>query len=177
MTDETIPSFKYHPDPIGTGAIAVSDQVCECCGKARGYIYKASFYAADEIDSICPWCIANGSAARKYDGMFCDDYPLTKAGIDSAIVDEVTLRTPGFETWQQEVWLTHCSDACAYLGDATKADLVGVTQGEGLIVDGPDWAADDILKMTEYYEPKGSPAFYKLQCIHCGEILYGMDAC
>lgn len=73
--------------------------------------------------------------------MFCDDYPLTEAGIDSAIVDEVTQRTPGFETWQQEVWLTHCNDACAYLVDATKADLIGVTQGKGQIVDGPHWAA------------------------------------
>jgi len=177
MNDDSIPSFKYHPDPIGTGAIGASDEVCEGCGKARGYSYKASFHAEDDIESICPWCIADGSAAKKFDGMFCDDFPLTSKEIDSAIVDEVTQRTPGFETWQQEVWLTHCNDACTYLGDATKADLVGVAQGQGRIVEGPDWSADDILKMTEHYEPKGSPAFYKFKCNHCGEVLYGMDAC
>ena len=29
-----LPQFKYHPDPIGTGAIQKTEAECECCGKA-----------------------------------------------------------------------------------------------------------------------------------------------
>ena len=72
-----LPKFKYHPNPLATGAIAESNEVCECCEEAPGYIYKASFYSTEEVESICPWCIADGSAAEKYE---C----ASKAGISIA---------------------------------------------------------------------------------------------
>ncbi|REJ66450.1 MAG: hypothetical protein DWQ31_14945 [Planctomycetota bacterium] len=31
-----LPVFKYHPDPLDTGAIAASDAICACCGQSRG---------------------------------------------------------------------------------------------------------------------------------------------
>ena len=93
-----LPKFKYHPDPIPTGAIKVSKEICECCNQARGYMYASSIYAKEEIEFICPWCIADGFAARKFDGIFSDDYPLQQAGISQDIISEVCERTPGYNS-------------------------------------------------------------------------------
>ena len=40
---------------------------------ARGYAYTAGFYAEEDVDAICPWCIADGSAAARFDGSFTDE--------------------------------------------------------------------------------------------------------
>ena len=82
-----LPTFRYHPDPIATGSVKVSDAVCRCCEQTRGYIYAASVYARDSRrDSICPWCIADGSAARKLEAMFSDDDPLAQAGVPDEVI-------------------------------------------------------------------------------------------
>ena len=113
-----LPNFRYHRNPLATGAIEQSDSVCECCEEARGYIYKASIYSEKAIDVLCPWCIADGSAAEKFTASFVDDYPLIEAGLNQKIIEEVCRRTPGYISWQQEVWLQHCIDACEFCGDA-----------------------------------------------------------
>ncbi len=73
MPDE-LPNFRYHPDPIRSGAIAASQAVCKSCGQARGYIYSGPVYSEMDglDDSICPWCIADGSAAAKFEAVFVD---------------------------------------------------------------------------------------------------------
>lgn len=81
-----LPEFKYHPNPIATGAIKTSDETCECCGRERGDIYTSTLYAEEEIEFICPWCIADGSAANKFDGLFSDDYPLQNAGLSEEVI-------------------------------------------------------------------------------------------
>ena len=171
-----LPVFKYHPNPIETGAIESSDESCECCGMVRGFKAASTIYAVDEIETICPWCIADGSAASKFDGEFSDSYPLLQDGIKQDIVREVCERTPSFISWQQERWLSHCDDACEYLGDASKSDLLALS-GEDL---------DDFLK-NEYldkdawngilknYEKGGNPAIYKFRCRFCGKNQYYMD--
>ena len=172
-----LPKFRYHPEPLATGAIVVSEEKCECCGSVAGYKYVASFYAVDEVLSLCPWCIASGEAAEKFEGSFSDDWPLNDAGLSQSIIREVTTRTPGFETWQQEEWLTHCEDACAFLGDATVRDIKELAEGRGRVEDGQEWKTEDFLELAKYYKPKGSPALYKFECLHCHEVLYGLDQC
>ena len=96
----------------------------------RGYIYTASVYAPGWYrDCICPWCIADGSAAEKFEAMFSDDHPLAQAGVPDAVIEEVTRRTPGFNSWQQEEWLSCCGDACEFHGDAPRSELQAL-QGE-----------------------------------------------
>lgn len=118
-----LPKFKYHPNPLATGAIAESSEVCECCEKARGYMYKASFYTAEEVESICPWCIADGSAAENYEGRLTDEHPLISAGISKESIEEVCQRTPGYKSWQQGIWQCHCNEPCEFHGDAEKQDI------------------------------------------------------
>ena len=119
-----LPVFDYHPDPIGTGSVEPSDAECVCCSQARGYIYTGPVYAVDELDDqLCPWCIADGSAADRFEAVFCDVDP--PADIRDDIADVISERTPGFSGWQQERWLFHCGDGAAFLGVVGAKELEG----------------------------------------------------
>ncbi|MGH3347144.1 MAG: CbrC family protein [Nocardioides sp.] len=110
---ELLPSFRYHPEPLRTGSLVMSTAACEQCGQARGYAYAGPTYSVAEVETVCPWCIADGSAARYFDAEFTtvDGAP---AGISDDVVDEILHRTPGFAGWQQETWLFHCADAAEF---------------------------------------------------------------
>jgi uncharacterized protein CbrC (UPF0167 family) len=55
--------------------------------------------------------------------MFSDDHPLAQAGVPDEVIEEVARRTPGYNSWQQEVWLSCCDDACQFHGDAARSEL------------------------------------------------------
>src|SRR6266480_2367057 len=66
-----LPEFRYHPDPRATGVIVASEARCVACSRTRGFIYTGPVYAEQEfIDAFCPWCIADGTAARRFDAEF-----------------------------------------------------------------------------------------------------------
>lgn len=174
---EPLPSFRYHPDPVATGAVKKSESACICCGRQRGGIYVGPVYSVNELnESLCPWCIADGSAAAKFGASFSDSHPLLQAGVSDAIAEEVNLRTPGFESWQQEHWLSHCNDACEFHGDASVEDVKNVSHEtklrwlEEYKQDEDGWAW-----VTDGYQAKGDSALYKFKCRHCDLILFGWD--
>jgi uncharacterized protein CbrC (UPF0167 family) len=102
---------------VGTGSIVESEVECVCCGARRGFIYSGPVYAIDELDdALCPWCIADGSAAGRFDASFTDIAVDVPADVPDEVLDNFEHRTPSFSTWQQDHWLYHCADACAYLG-------------------------------------------------------------
>ncbi|MES2523036.1 MAG: CbrC family protein [Gemmatimonadota bacterium] len=173
---EPLPSFRYHPDPLGTGSIATSPEACRRCERQRGYIYTGPVYANEELgEAFCPWCIADGSAAQEFDAEFTDsegvgDYGAWDA-VPPEVVDEVTRRTPGFIGWQQERWWTHCADAAEFLGRAGRRELserwpdaVPVLMAEAGL-DGAGWTAYAAELDTE-----GSPTAYIFRCRHCGQL-------
>jgi len=172
-----LPAFRYHPNPIATGNVKASDKVCVCCGKARGYIYTSTVYARETLrDSICPWCIADGSAAEKFEAMFCDDHPLAQAGLSDAVIEEVSKRTPGYDSWQQEVWLCCCNDACEFHGDAPLEELSAL-RGDALaeVLSDWSWKEKNWQQFVQHYQPGGNPTVYKFVCRHCGKHKYGVD--
>ena len=67
-----LPIFPYHRDPIDSGSVYKSDELCECCNKNRGVLYKGVTYSRNKPKNLCPWCIADGSALKKYDASFFD---------------------------------------------------------------------------------------------------------
>ena len=91
-----LPAFRYHPDPLDTGAFKESGEgvVCDCCGKITRLFYTAPFFSVEDIDYLCPECIADGKAARKYDGSFHDDYSVDDGVDDPERLDELIHRTP-----------------------------------------------------------------------------------
>jgi hypothetical protein len=161
-----LPSFRYHPDPIATGSIKPSSVACICCGQARGYIYTASVYCLDTIrEQLCPSCIADGSAAERFDAMFCDDHSLTKAGLAAEIIAEVTRRT-----------LSCCDDACEFHGGVSRDELRSLS-GAALdsFLASTGWTAAQLTEFAPNYQPGGSPAIYKFVCRHCKQPHYGHD--
>jgi len=176
---EPLPKFRYHPDPVATRAIKQSATECACCGKSRGYIYVGPVYAVDDLnESICPWCIADGQVADKFDASFADSYPLSQAKVPDPVIAEVHLRTPGYVSWQQDHWLAHCGDACEFHGDASTEEVANASADtkahwlETYRQDEKTW-----LWATTGYQPGGDSALYKFVCRHCHQVLFGWDLC
>lgn len=173
---DEIPSFTYHPDPVATGAIKRKDAACPCCSKATHYVYAKSPYCVDEVDDLCPWCIADGSAAQKFDATFIDESPLVEAGVPPKIIEEVARRTPGYISWQQDAWLSCCEDACVFHGNLRKSEMQSLPF-DTIAEFRREHRVDDHIwgQLFEDYEPGGSPAIYKFVCRHCARIHLGFD--
>lgn len=115
-----IPKFRFHPEPFSSRALVDSKAKCECCGKARGYLYEGPVYSTAEVEGICPWCIADGSAASKWDAQFTDGHFRDSYGdhvdLPAELYDEVFRRTPGVVDALQPVhWWVHCEQPAAFL--------------------------------------------------------------
>lgn len=174
-----LPTFRYHPDPIATGSVVASSGTCLCCGRARGYLYKGPTYCVAELDDcICPWCIADGSAHRKFDLEFVgwDDVgghegDLWEA-VPRSIADEVAQRTPGFCGWQQERWWSHCADAAAFIGMAGAKEVLaqGAATIEHLRRDLGWEKGQDFEDYIRSLNTEGDPTAYLFRCLHCGEV-------
>jgi uncharacterized protein len=171
-----LPRFTYHPDPLSTGSIVQTDEMCECCGEARGYKYAASMYARDRPKCVCPWCIADGGAARKFDGSFLDDQPLVQAGVPESVIDEVCFRTPGYASWQQQIWQSHCGDACEFHGDAVESEIREL-DGEPLFVflDRNGVKPELWTLIRDNYVAAGDTSIFKFVCRKCRFPVYNLD--
>ena len=169
-----LPVFRYHPDPVASGSIVPSQNACRACGQPRGYIYEGSPYAEEDLESaICPWCIADGSAAAQFDAEFVDAAGIGGYGrwdaVPPDVIEEVSRRTPGFTGWQQEQWWTHCGDAAEFLGLAGHEELL--TQWPESIdairaesgYDDRNWEA-----YFDRLDVARSPTAYIFRCRHCG---------
>jgi uncharacterized protein len=176
MDTESLPQFRYHPDPVRTGSIVASDTECVCCGVSRGYVYAPSPFAEDDLEGqLCPWCIADGAAAATYDAEFNDSHGLKREGISEDVIDEIIHRTPGYIAWQDPRWLSHCGDACEFHGDlpAEKLPNVSETARAEILADlSTDMTWQRIL---DEYEPGDQPAIYWFKCRHCGMDRYYAD--
>ncbi|MGE7435145.1 CbrC family protein [Kitasatospora sp. NPDC001175] len=171
---EQLPVFPYHPDPVATGAIVRSDGECSCCDRARGYIYTGPVYAAEDLrNRLCPWCIANGSAAARFDAQFTDvvdDVPRDR-------LFAITQRTPGFSAWQQEHWLVHCDDGAAFLGTAGAAGLAAYPEAwTSLQRELESWPASQAEQFLKALTKDGQPTAYLFRCRVCGSHLAYSDA-
>ncbi|KUM89025.1 MULTISPECIES: CbrC family protein [Streptomyces] len=140
-----LPQFPYHPNPVAT----ISDAPCACCGQERGWVYTGPVHAADAPDSgSCPYRVAFGKAAERYDAAFAD-------GIEGDVPEDVGTtilrRTPGFLAWQSPTWLTHCGDGAEFLGLAGAKELEKYPDAVGhLRQRWPDDRFDDFLAYADF---------------------------
>ncbi len=178
---EALPAFRYHPDPVATGAVERRRVTCRCCGRDRGWVYAVAPYAVDDLrDALCPWCVADGSAAATFDACFTDlgeaDVP---DGLPGEVIDQITHRTPGFSAWQQERWLFHCGDGCAFLGAvgwdelARHPDAVATVAAQ---VAGWGLTGRDADAFLGSLDADGASTAYLFRCLHCGTHLAYADA-
>ena len=170
-----LPSFRYHQNPMETGAFQKSEKgvTCDCCGETTNIYYNAPFFAEDDIEYLCPTCIANGKAAAKFDGSFQDDYSVDYGVEDPDKLDELIHRTPGYCGWQQEYWRAHCGDFCTFLGYVGARELraLGVMDE---VLDDPMWD-DELKEMIQASVNGGSMQCYLFQCLYCGKHLLWVD--
>lgn len=170
--DRVLPVFRYHPDPVATKSVVPSDLTCASCGHPRGY-RVASHYGRRTDDCICPWCVADGKAAKRLGASFVQD---SDDELLPAIWDELAHRTPGYESWQGEHWLTHCGDACAFHGDVPAGEVSRLPpDAEARFLAENDWLDDWEDLKTVYASGNCDVALYKFVCLHCGLWRIGID--
>ncbi len=113
-----LPHFPYHRDPVASGSVESSDATCDCCGQSRGVIYSGVTYCREQ-PTLCPWCIADGSAAGKYDATFFDaefvDDDGNRVDFPEKFDREVFGRTIGFATFNPIGWWVHCGAPAEYV--------------------------------------------------------------
>lgn len=174
---EPLPVFAYHPDPMATGSIKPSQQVCASCARRRGFVYRGPVYSAEDVEALCPWCIADGSAAERFDATYCDVSP--PPDIPGAVVDAIARRTPGFNGWQQERWLFHCGDGAMFLGPAGARELRGDEQALASLraeLAENRWTDQQIAGYLDALDRDGQPVAYVFECRSCGTHLAYSDS-
>ena len=170
-----LPRFKYHPDPIATGSIVPSRNVCRCCERARGFIYRGSRYSVEELEeSICPWCIAEGIAHEKFGAEFTDSGQIGGSDwvtVNPQIVEEVAFRTPGFAGWQSERWFTHCEDAGEFLGPMGRAELEAMgPEAIAVIRVESGYTKEEWEQYYQVMDKDHGPTAYLFRCLRCGKL-------
>lgn len=179
MTGEPLPSFRYHPDPVGTGAVVKRDIVCGVCERDRDHAYIGPYVSPDahfeNDDPLCPWCIADGSAAAGWQASFVAPAYLSEAAQAQMAGDalaELEFRTPSFLCLQQERWLDHHAEAAGYLGEIGADEYLQLPPEAQEIVrhtagDDPKRPlADDDMVLRLRADGNG-PAVYLFQCLRC----------
>lgn len=158
-----LPVFKYHPKPIESGNFIERKTICPVCNDQTDYVYVGPFFSIDEVEDICPWCIKNGEAAKKYDGEF-QDFASCEEISTKEQLDELTHRTPGYSGWQQEYWLNHCDDFCAFLGNVGWNEISYIARDLSNDFDRHGYTEDEI---KQYLRKEGNLQGYLFQCLTC----------
>lgn len=163
-----LPKFKYYPDPLGSGDIIKYETICPVCNQKREYKYIGPFLSKQGAEGICPWCIADGSAAKKYQGSFqlnelCEEVSNKK------FKNELLYRTPGYRAWLLGSWPSHCGDYCIYFGSVGWNETKDITELKGTF--------DNIRRKAGLTQPEFEETFVKegyieghlFRCSKCGK--------
>lgn len=162
-----LPTFKYHPNAYQLDIFSQKDGICSVCHKIRSIKYDLPLYSQEEPEYICPWCIADGSAAKKYHGQFNDDNSIDELPPEK--LDELILKTPSYSSWQQEVWLTHCNEPCAFIGYVGFAEIIPYFDEIKNDIDYPE----ELLRTS--LSKDGSLTGYLFECVQCGKKRLHID--
>ena len=171
---QSLPHFIYHPDPLATGAFVEGEaKVCPSCGKKSNVYYNLLPYCIDNIENLCPFCIANGLAAEKFDAEFVQDAEWS--GQTNPEKDKLLFcQTPGYSSWQGENWLSCCQDYCAYLGTVGTRELMDMGIAEQVLADYEE--RGEYQDIEEYLVKDGSLCGYLFRCLHCQKYQIWVDA-
>jgi uncharacterized protein CbrC (UPF0167 family) len=170
-----LPQFTYHPDPVGNGVIKQEATRCPACNQERPYVYVAGFYSEVDAEGVCPWCIADGSAAAKFQGSFTS-IGMTEVA-SAASIDEVTHKTPGYFSWQEPEWLAHCGECCAFIGYVGWLEISHLEEelSNEIARLKEEWHMDD-TEFREVLRKDGDVTGYLFRCIVCGLHRLHIDA-
>ena len=176
MSTPDPPAFPYYRDPTADESITPSDERCGVCGRQRGFIFTGVAYGerVPENAKFCPWCISEGKAHASLGASF----NLVAPGASQEAQDEVRYRTPGFLSWQDWDWPTHCGDVAVYLGQPSGDELRANPRAlEALLRDLRQWEwGRDQAHVEGFIDGLGeSQVAYLFECRHCRSQLVCWD--
>jgi len=166
---EQLPRFRYHPDPVATHSVQTREGfTCGVCGEARSHAYIGPYFADnfgfENGDEICPWCIADGRAARDWNVTFVPPAILTdsaRRAMPPEALAELELRTPSFLCVEQEQWLDHHGEAAAYIGPIGYDEYQRLPPQAAAAVRQCGYSVERLR-----YDGDG-PTAYLFRCLHC----------
>ncbi len=184
-----IPKFKYHPDPLGTEMFRQGEiKTCCCCGRQTDIWYDGPFYGDcdvrvpdddewpyERMDFVCPDCIADGSAAEKFQCVFQADELVGERPADPAARDEWLHRTPGYYCWQEPYWYTHCGDYCAFLGSVGWKEIEEMGLADEIADTFDEKINGSFTFAREYTHRHGHVQCFLFRCRHCGTHFITVD--
>ena len=176
---KALPHFRYHPDPFKTGVFKEGvSVVCECCEQATDVYYCGSVYSVEDVNYLCPHCIASGAAAAKFDAGFIQDAdPLPPGAADAqGKTEELFKRTPGYFSWQGERWLVCCDDYCEFFGDVGTKELEDLGIAEEVFTEYALRGEFAVRDVQSYLVAGGDMAGYLFRCTRCGKYKIQVDA-
>jgi uncharacterized protein CbrC (UPF0167 family) len=166
-----LPAFRYYPDPVAGESIEPSAELCWACEEPRGHLVTCVAYGAEVPDEarFCPWCVADGSAHRRFGAFFNE----VGGDVPAGAREEVERRTPGFSTWQDWGWPLHCGDVMAYLGQPEAGGLRRYPDAWAALreeIGRWEWGADDdeAAAFIDGLAPDAGTVAYLFRCLHCG---------
>ncbi len=175
-----IPAFSYY-DAAEGGSLVHTAKTCACCNLDRGLTYAGPVLGDDTNSAgpICPWCIADGTAASHFGISFNSSSILTPPiALAPARLETFLNRTPGFNTYQQPIWFSCCDDACRFHGDLSihEANDPDWNAVERFMTgfDVPDFERSMWFEMMSDYQV-GDPAMLKFSCSQCSSVFYHLD--
>jgi uncharacterized protein len=174
---DALPKFPLFEDPVAAEVLEKSKSPCDCCGQSRGWVYTGPIYLEDDDEpTVCPWCIADGAAAAKFECRFNDagvisHHPGDERDPPAAEMDEVEQRTPGFDAWQGNYWFACCGHTCVFLGDADADDLQARwAAAVPTIIANAEGAFDAPEELIDALEAGDSVGVFVFRCSHCGKL-------
>gem|GEM_PF-825723 len=105
--DEAYESGKFDLETLDNSKI-----ICQCCGCETEFYCDAVPACEEDVDCVCPDCIASGKAAERFNATYIDNAEKEKV-TDPQRIEELYKRTPGSVSH----WLACCNDFCAFISD------------------------------------------------------------
>lgn len=196
--------FKFSPNAYDVDGIfkIVYNEVCSVCNEQADYKYTGPFYSVEKPKCICDKCVKNGQAAKKYNGVFqggvqykgdylsfvynddtkryedfgYNDKPVIVDEMQDEELNELLFRTPGYSSWQEPLWLSHCDKFCQFIGEFTGEEIKKFqNELEGSIKDKFTEEIKRIENEITLEIEDCSASFYLFKCINCGVYLIHYD--
>lgn len=174
---DPLPRFELFPSAFDAGVFEITDTSCDVCKRRRGMLYTGPQYSArKESDGMrcCPWCIADGSASRlglTFNTPYIDESSPNTSQLSREDRDLFESRTPGFISWQGNLWLSCCGRACVYLGEADSADILGRWASVvPTLFESMDHDLDEQREIVADIRRGGPICAYVFQCRNCARL-------
>lgn len=168
-------TFKYMSENYLATVFTEGLFTCDCCREVKELKYIGPQYSSGTNDAIlCAQCIQNGEAVES--GLVGFFNEIDPECVDDNVSNEICCRTPGFFTWQDQEWATHCNDACEFHGDASAQDIIDADESTIRIwMERYDQSRKHWGSFMTGYLPGGDQGVYKFICKHCNAMVINWD--